>query len=95
MDVATLCHGEIVCHVEIGFTSLQRGISQVAFPMGALIFITGLKLPAMLWSWGRLNLQKKMATTDIWWGEGGQCLGFGKIRYKRPALGSVHPSWIL
>jgi len=44
---------------------------------------------------GSTQLTKKMTTTDIWWGEGGQCLGFGKIRYKRPALGSVHPSWIL
>lgn len=58
MGVATLCHGEIVCHVEIGLTALQPGISQVRFPMGLLIFITGLKLPAVLCSWGRLNLQK-------------------------------------
>ena len=47
-----------MCHVEMSLTALQAGISQVRFPMGSLIFFTGLKLPAVLWSWSRLNLQK-------------------------------------
>jgi len=45
-----------LCHMEIGLTALQARMSQVRFPMGSLVFITGLKLPAVLWSWDRLNL---------------------------------------
>ena len=56
-------------------TALQAGRSRVRFPVVSMEFFFEIILPAGLWSWYRLSLQKKWVPVISHGGKGGRCVG--------------------
>ena len=56
-------------------TALQAGKSRVWFPMVSLELFIDIILPAALWPWGRLNLDRNEYQEYFLWGKGDRCLG--------------------
>ena len=58
---------------------LQTGRSRVRFPMVSLEFFSDIKLPVVLWSWGRLRLQQKRVPGVFLGDKGSRCVGLTNL----------------